>query len=341
MQAHKDFGWWGKEIDEKQIKPMLIPNECLNFFSRQFSTKKYSRIDFYVPFHLMCIEENVYAHMHTHTYRHHSVVPMKSMTSWQFCACSSHTILYILPLLLCLFILEQHGINMNPVRTYAHTQAQTHTNTHSHCILVSSNWNEYCCACASVCASNGNGNVLCVHGAANDNDIILTPKLLCEMSDWNERQFICMYAHSHARTVQQHGTHFVIVYRILLLLLFCSVLVVVVMMRLCLCLWLFDEIHHHHWIPYKCVWHIFYQSYHAHSNPTFVCCCSQWKYKIRIDMWINVFLNGFDCVRSIILPSVHSTNAVHYNEEKKRMKIRNAHFHHPLLLLLLQQWWWF
>lgn len=70
--AWKRDGW-----KPNQTKPMLIPNECLNFYSRRFSTKN-PRIDFHsidVPFHLLC---RVYG---WHTHRHQSMIS-KSMTSW-------------------------------------------------------------------------------------------------------------------------------------------------------------------------------------------------------------------------------------------------------------------
>lgn len=111
-----------------------------------------------------------------------------------------------------------------------------------------------------VCVPNGNRHV--VYGAADDNDIIVTPKFIyakCQTMETNHNLYVCLFASVRQHLygmVQQHGTHYVIVYRILLLLLF---LFSVgggddddrdddddVYARVYMCVWLFDVLHHHH-----------------------------------------------------------------------------------------------
>lgn len=176
-----------------------------------------------------------------------------------------------------------------------------------------------------------------VYGAANDNDIIVTPKFSyanCQTETNHARKYLCSM-------VQQHGTHFVIVYRILLLLLFLfsvgggddgdayACLYVYV--------WLFDALHHHHWIQYThimCVSYVFLSKLphtHTHTfNPPFVSCVwnthhIQHKHTLENSKsgWLKCIVGWLWLYGALWLPCfVYSFQRMNQNE------IRNAHSHH-------------
>lgn len=191
------------------------------------------------------------------------------------------------------------------------------------------------------------------YGAANDNDIIVTPKFIyakCQTTKTNHTMHICVCAFASASIrvacmVQQHGTHFVIVYRILLLLLFCSVLVVMmraVCVYVCLAVCRVTP-------PSLNPIYILIHTYRL----SVVWCSNSWNTqhtqhtiengKIRI---AKVPLDGFDCMRSVavterqcVLPYFVSLFIESSKWNPERTFSPSILYIRALLLFLLGEWW--